>query len=203
MRRSVRSEVDFVLTFEEMSGIFDARQVDVSALEEDPDGVSDASVDGRNFAVSGGVAKSVENVIREKYPDREIKMANAEGLKECRKLLTMAKAGKYNGYLLEGMACPGGCVAGAGTMQSIKKSQAAVNKYAAQAKTQDFQSDRICKRTGQAGRLKKNSKVETKVKKKKKDGLCGSDSCNGTSVCRMRPDRDKDREQHSGIGNRR
>ena len=134
MRRSVRSEVDFVLTFEEMSGIFDARQVDVSALEEDPDGVSDASVDGRNFAVSGGVAKSVENVIREKYPDREIKMANAEGLKECRKLLTMAKAGKYNGYLLEGMACPGGCVAGAGTMQSIKKSQAAVNKYAAQAK---------------------------------------------------------------------
>ena len=134
MRQSVRSEVDFVLTFEEMSGIFDARQVDVSALEEDPDGVSDASVDGRNFAVSGGVAKSVENVIREKYPDREIKMANAEGLKECRKLLTMAKAGKYNGYLLEGMACPGGCVAGAGTMQSIKKSQAAVNKYAAQAK---------------------------------------------------------------------
>ena len=134
MRRSVRSEVDFVLTFEEMSGIFDARQVDVSALEEDPDGVSDASVDGRNFAVSGGVAKSVENVIREKYPDREIKMANAEGLKECRKLLTMAKAGKSNGYLLEGMACPGGCVAGAGTMQSIKKSQAAVNKYAAQAK---------------------------------------------------------------------
>ena len=118
MRRSVRSEVDFVLTFEEMSGIFDARRVDVSALEEDPD----------------GVAKSVENVIREKYPDREIKMANAEGLKECRKLLTMAKAGKYNGYLLEGMACPGGCVAGAGTMQSIKKSQAAVNKYAAQAK---------------------------------------------------------------------
>ena len=114
MRRSVRSEVDFVLTFEEMSGIFDARQVDVSALEEDPDGVSDASVDGRNFAVSGGVAKSVENVIREKYPDREIKMANAEGLKECRKLLTMAKAGKYNGYLLEGMACPGGCVGGGG-----------------------------------------------------------------------------------------
>ena len=77
---------------------------------------------------------ALQNVIREKYPDREIKMANAEGLKECRKLLTMAKAGKYNGYLLEGMACPGGCVAGAGTMQSIKKSQAAVNKYAAQAK---------------------------------------------------------------------
>ena len=28
---------------------------------------------------------------------------------------------------------PGGCIAGAGTMQSIKKSQNAVKKYAAQA----------------------------------------------------------------------
>ena len=133
MRRTVKSEVDFVLTFEEMTGIFAAKNIDVESLEEDPNGVNDASSDGRNFAVSGGVAKAVENVIREKYPNMDIKMANAEGLKECRKLLTMAKAGKYNGYLLEGMACPGGCVAGAGTMQSIKKSQAAVNKYAATA----------------------------------------------------------------------
>lgn len=133
MRRTVKSEVDFVLTFEEMTGIFSAKNIKVELLDEDPDGVSDASADGRNFAVSGGVAKAVESVIHEKYPDKEVKIANAEGLKECRKLLTVAKAGKYNGYLLEGMACPGGCVAGAGTMQSIKKSQLAVNKYAATA----------------------------------------------------------------------
>ena len=73
------------------------------------------------------------DVIHESYPDREIKIANAQGLRECRKMMTMAKAGKYNGYLLEGMGCPGGCVAGAGTMQSIKKSQAAVNLYASKA----------------------------------------------------------------------
>lgn len=132
-RRTVRSEVDFVLTFEEMAGIFDARHVDIENIAEDPDGVSDASTDGRNFAVAGGVATSVVNVIKERYPDREIQVANAEGLRECRKLLTLAKAGKYNGYLLEGMACPGGCVAGAGTMQPIKKSQTAVNLYAKKA----------------------------------------------------------------------
>ena len=79
-----------------------------------------ASRDGRNFAVAGGVAKSVVDVIAQMYPDKEIKVANAEGLKECKKLLQLAKAGKYNGYLLEGMACPGGCVAGAGTMQPVK-----------------------------------------------------------------------------------
>ena len=134
MRSDVRSEVDFVLTFEEMTGIFAARHIDVENLKEDPHGINDASTDGRNFAVAGGVAKSVVDVIHQRYPDKEIKVANAEGLKECRKLLTMAKAGKYNGYLLEGMACPGGCVAGAGTMQPIKKSQASVNLYASKAK---------------------------------------------------------------------
>ena len=134
MRTDIRSDVDFVLTFEEMTGIFDAKHLEVEKMEEDPDGVNDASMDGRNFAVSGGVARSVVDVIHKRFPDREIKIANAEGLKECRKLLTMAKAGKYNGYLLEGMACPGGCVAGAGTMQAIKKSQAAVNLYASKAK---------------------------------------------------------------------
>ena len=134
MRTDIRSDVDFVLTFEEMDGIFDARHVDVEKIEEDPEGVNDASMDGRNFAVAGGVAKSVVDVIHERYPDKEIKVDHAEGLKECRKLLTMAKAGKYNGYLLEGMACPGGCVAGAGTMQPIKKSQASVNPYASKAK---------------------------------------------------------------------
>ena len=134
MRRSVRSEVDFVLTFEEMTGIFAAKELDLATIEEDPDGVNDASADGRDFAVAGGVAKAVVNVIKERYPDREIKVANAEGLRDCYKMLRDAVAGKYPGYLLEGMACPGGCVAGAGTMQSIKKSQAQVHLYAKQAK---------------------------------------------------------------------
>ena len=134
MRTDIRSDVDFVLTFEEMAGVFDAKHVDLEAIEEDPNCVNAASTDGRNFAVSGGVAQAVVNVIKEKYPDREIKVANAEGLRECRQLLTAAtKTDKYNGYLLEGMACPGGCVAGAGTMQPIKKSAVQVGLYAKQA----------------------------------------------------------------------
>mgnify|MGYP000432363300 CR=1 FL=1 len=63
---------------------------------------------GRNFAVAGGVAQAVVNVIKRDHPDQEIKVANAEGLKECRQLLKLATLGKYPGYLLEGMACPGG-----------------------------------------------------------------------------------------------
>ena len=48
-------------------------------------------------------------------------------------MLMMAKAGRLNGYLLEGMACPGGCVAGAGTLQPINKSSALVKKYATES----------------------------------------------------------------------
>ena len=48
-------------------------------------------------------------------------------------MLMMAKAGKRNGYLLEGMACPGGCVAGAGTLQPVIKSSALVKKYSNEA----------------------------------------------------------------------
>ena len=132
-RRTVRSDVDFVLTFEEMAGIFAAKHLDLEAIAEDPDGVNAASTDGRNFAVSGGVAQAVVDVIKERRPDEEVKVVSAEGLRECRQMMKLAVAGKYPGYLLEGMACPGGCVAGAGTMQPIKKSQVAVNLYAKQA----------------------------------------------------------------------
>ena len=95
--------------------------------------LNEGTASGRGFAVSGGVAQAVADVIRQLEPDREIKVASAQGLRECRKLLQDAKAGKYNSYLLEGMGCPGGCVAGAGTLQSVQKSTSMLKKYVNQA----------------------------------------------------------------------
>ena len=92
-----------------------------------------ASADGRGFAVSGGVAEAVVHAVKRIDPDREVKVMNAEGLQNCKKMLQMAKIGKYNGYLLEGMACPGGCVAGAGTIQTVKKAAAALEKMKKEA----------------------------------------------------------------------
>lgn len=135
-RRSVRSEVDFVLTFEEVMGMLKAKEVDFKSLPEEPIKVK-ASGDGRGFAVSGGVAAAVVNCIKKLEPNREVHIQSAEGLEECRKMLTLAKAGKYDGYLLEGMACPGGCIAGAGTQQPIAKSKKAVAVDKTEAKTQN------------------------------------------------------------------
>ena len=92
---------------------------------------------GKSFAGtwenSGGAAKAVEDVIHRLDPEREVKTVYAEGLRECRKMLKIARTGKYDGYLLEGMACPGGCIAGAGTIQPPEKSRRVLEQYKSNA----------------------------------------------------------------------
>lgn len=124
-RKSVRSDVDFVLTFEELMGMFVAKNVDFSSLKENPLR-NETSADGRGFAVSGGVAQAVVHAIQRMDMNRQIKVESAQGLANCKKLLQMAKAGKYDGYLLEGMACPMGCVSGAGTIATATRTKAMV-----------------------------------------------------------------------------
>ena len=146
-RRTIRSDVDFVLTFEEMQGIFDAKGIVPSEMPYDPDDeFSTGTSLGRGFAVTGGVADAVKKAIAEIDPEREVLVEHADGLRECRKMLMMAKAGKYNGYLLEGMGCPGGCVAGAGTITPVKKSTAAVTRYVNEAKVKSVQESAAVKR---------------------------------------------------------
>ena len=135
IREDIRSDVDFVLTFEELMGMFEAKEVDFNTIE-DFDVLNEGTGAGRGFAVAGGVAKAVADLAQAQNPGLEIKTARAEGLRDCRKLMQLAKVGKYNGYLLEGMACPGGCVAGAGTILSVDKAQKNVAKYMAEARTQ-------------------------------------------------------------------
>ena len=128
IRADIRSDVDFVLTFEELQGMFEAKEIDFETIEP-MDDLNEGSAAGRGFAVSGGVAGAVEKMIKQTDPEREVMTARAEGLRECRKLMTLAKAGKFDGYLLEGMACPGGCVAGAGTLLPVDLATKVVGRY--------------------------------------------------------------------------
>ena len=132
IREDIRSDVDFVLTFEELQGMFEAKQIDFETIEP-LDDLNEGTAAGRGFAVSGGVAGAVTNLIHETHPDLEIKTARAEGLRDCRKLMMQAKVGKFNGCLLEGMACPGGCVAGAGTLLPVDLAANVVGRYQKEA----------------------------------------------------------------------
>lgn len=102
---------------------------------------SNASADGRGYAVAGGVANAVVHAIHKEHPDKEVKVHAEDSLDSCRAMLKAATKGKYDGYLLEGMACPGGCVAGAGTLQDIRKSQVMVEAYTKRSPIQDATDD--------------------------------------------------------------
>ncbi len=131
-RRTVRSDVDFVITFEELDAMFAAREIDFSILPEEE--VEDATAAGRGYGAAGGVADAIEKCINEYYPGTEVKIAHCEGLSECKKTLMMAKAGKMKGFLIEGMGCPGGCIAGAGTNIAIPKASTELKKFSQSAK---------------------------------------------------------------------
>ena len=109
-------------------GMFEAKGVKFDQIDTSHP-LEEATAAGRGFAVSGGVASAVVDAVKRLDPTKEIPVQSAQGLHECKKMLMVAKAGKLNGYLLEGMACPGGCVAGAGTLQPINKATASINQY--------------------------------------------------------------------------
>ena len=128
MRRTVRSDVDFVITFEELQAMFDAKGIDLTQYEAESS-FHNATGAGRGYAVAGGVAEAIEKCIKEYYPGTEVNIEHAEGLAECKKALSLAKAGKMNGCLIEGMGCPGGCVAGAGTNIPVAKAQKKIKDF--------------------------------------------------------------------------
>ena len=126
-RRTVRSDVDFVITFEELDAMFAAKGIDPNQTEGESS-MHDATAAGRGYACAGGVADAIEKCVHEYYPDVDVKIEHAEGLAECKKMLMLAKAGKMNGCMIEGMGCPGGCIAGAGTILPIPKAKQEIEK---------------------------------------------------------------------------
>lgn len=131
-RRSVRSDVDFVITFEELTGMFEAKGILLEEIAE-MDRMEDATGAGRGYGVAGGVASAIAECIDTYYPGTKVQIEHAEGLSDCRKILLKAKAGRMNGCLIEGMACPGGCVAGAGTNIAIAQAAKEVARFKNQA----------------------------------------------------------------------
>ena len=59
----------------------------------------------------------------------ELKVGIAHGLGNARRLLEDIRNGHNEYHAIEIMACPGGCVAGAGTLLPITRATTAVKKY--------------------------------------------------------------------------
>ena len=129
----VRPYVDSVLTFEELQALFDGLEIDPAGLEESKtDDVS--SYFGRTFARCGGLAGAVEEALKEqRITDFELKPVSCDGIEECRLALIRKSHGRLDVNFIEGMACVGGCIGGAGCLTHAAQSRSLVDKYGKEA----------------------------------------------------------------------
>ena len=125
---SVKPYVDQALTFEELQALFDSRNIDITTLEE---GVLDnASYFGRIFARCGGLSDAVSEALKEqKINDFELKPCSCDGIEACRTALLKKQKNFLDANFIEGMACTGGCIGGAGCLTHGSKSKSEVDKY--------------------------------------------------------------------------
>ena len=127
----VKPFVDVVLTFEELQALFDSRDIDITTLSE---GVLDnASYFGRIFARSGGLSDAVAQGLKEQNIDFALKAVPCDGIEECKKALLLKSKNVLDGNFIEGMACVGGCIGGAGCLTHGPKDKAEVDKYGKEA----------------------------------------------------------------------
>ena len=127
----VHKYVDCVITFEELQAMFDSRDLDVTAMEETE--INDASEFGRIFAHCGGLATAAAEALKEQDSDFELKPMSCDGIEACKVALLKASKGKLDANFIEGMACMGGCVNGAGNMVHGDSNRIKVDKFSKQA----------------------------------------------------------------------
>ena len=130
---TVKDYVDAVMTFEELQALFDSKDMEISELPEDV--LDNASYFGRIFARVGGLSEAVAQALKEQNIDFEAKPVVCSGIEECRMaLLKLSKNPKIlGGNFIEGMACLGGCINGAGCLTHGEKNASAVDKYGREA----------------------------------------------------------------------
>lgn len=128
---TVKPYVDAVLTFEELQALYDSRNIDITTLEEDV--LDNASYFGRIFARSGGLTDAVKQGLIEQKIDFDLKPIACDGIEECRIALLKKNKNILDANFIEGMACTGGCIGGAGCLTHGEKNKSEVDKYGREA----------------------------------------------------------------------
>ena len=118
---------DYVMTFEELQAMLDAFDINLQVEEELP--LNNASFYGRIFARSGGLTQAVKHLVQAENILVEFKPISCDGLIECDKALKLLKYNRLNGNFIEGMACTGGCIGGAASLNHGPKDKNEVDKY--------------------------------------------------------------------------
>lgn len=127
-----KAYVDCVITFEELQALFDAEEINLATLEENP--LDNASYYGRIFARSGGLSDAVREALKEANSPFEAKIKTVSGLDNCKLALSGLKAPTCDYNFIEGMACTGGCIGGPACLTHELRDAADVDKYGHESK---------------------------------------------------------------------
>lgn len=131
-KETVRQYVDVAMTFEELQALFDSRDLEITELDEDV--LDNASYFGRIFARCGGLADAVAEGLKEHgLEDFQLKALSCDGIEACRTALMKKNKNVLDANFIEGMACIGGCIGGAGCLTHGEKNKAEVDKYGKEA----------------------------------------------------------------------
>lgn len=138
-RENVKPYVDSVMTFEELQALFDSRDFNIEDLEESV--LDNASYYGRIFARSGGLADAVAEALKEQgNTEFQLNAISCDGIEACKMALLKASKGVLPNNFIEGMACVGGCIGGAGCLTHGEKNKAEVDKYGREALEKTIES---------------------------------------------------------------
>ena len=111
--------------------MFDSKDIDITSLEETS--LGNASYFGRMFARSGGLTDAVKQGLIEQKIDFDLKPVACDGIDECRVALLKKSKNVLDANFIEGMACIGGCIGGAGCLTHGEKNKSEVDKYGKEA----------------------------------------------------------------------
>lgn len=126
--------IDYVISFEELGAWFIATKTEVSTCES-TEFKTESSREGKEYPLSGRVAKAVETLVDE---DIIIKSHCINGLNKqsIAELKNYAQKGECEfGNLIEVMTCEGGCIAGNATINSLKSAFKQITAYGAKSKS--------------------------------------------------------------------
>jgi len=121
------TDTDFVLTFEELAALIDAKGIQLETLEPLP--LDNASYYGRKFAATGGLTASVQNHLND-LTTEPLTYEICDGINACDKALKLLKFNRLKADFIEGMVCSGGCIKGPVTMHHGLRDIKAIEAYA-------------------------------------------------------------------------
>lgn len=134
---SQNPQIDYVISSDELQAWFVATKIDTSkcAVTEFKHPSSNA---GREYALSGGVANAVGELLDEKIDLRTycVNGLNKGTVAQLRRFAQKCEC--EEGNLVEVMACEGGCIGGNATINSLKNAHRQIKAYGEEHKATSF-----------------------------------------------------------------